>query len=338
LRGRTFYAAWTLLAVVVITAACAPTQAYMIKDLMPPKRNIPGRIRKVAVVGFKAKENLGDVVIGKIAHKIQRSGRYTVFERDALKHILAEKNLAEADLAEVGSVQNLKLGAVDALVTGEIRTTWRQVDYWENKITGMIEGPYGIPIPKIEKVKTLADVGEITLNIKMVDLGGKAKVLAQHSFTKGFHSKKDKKLIQRLRDEKRQKGFTPMGVYELLIDDCVTEFVQLIIPYYVKVPVKLLKGGQLNDVGIKFMIGDNFEDAEESFKNAMSAEPEKIEPVYNLALCYEACDKLEPALEYYRKTLMLRPAHTPSIMGINRVRKKIKKEAAMKAKKALVEE
>jgi len=294
-------------------------EKYFVKHYRPAKFDIPRKIKKVAVVGFKAKENIGDVVIGKLSNKIQESKRFEIFDRDSLNMILAEKNLQEADLAEENMVKDLKLGAVDALVTGEIRTTWREEAFTETKWEPTITSGGSFSMKPVS-VKTLAHVAEITLNIKMLDLHNKAKVIAQQSYTKGFHSKKDKKLIDRLREKRRDEGVTPAGVYELLIDDCVTDFSKLIIPHYEQMPVNLLKGSPLVNQGIVFLKGDNVDDAEMSFRQAMECEPDKVEPVFNLAVCCEAGGKSEEALKLYKKCLMMKPGHTPSMEGINRIK------------------
>ena len=54
---------------------------------------------------------MGDVVIGKLASKVKESKRFTIFDRDSLNMILAEKDLAEADLrgGQVGRQQQSRL-------------------------------------------------------------------------------------------------------------------------------------------------------------------------------------------------------------------------------------
>ena len=313
-----------VLAVIVCAMLSCMEQKMLVKDFQPAKFEIPSRIKKVAVVGFKEKENLGDVVIGKLSNKIQESKRFEIFDRDSLNMILAEKNLQEADLAEESKVQDMKLGAVDALITGEIRTTWREEKFTEIKYAPGVDAGGNFTM-KPTPVESLAQVAELTLNVKMLDLGNKARVIAQQSYSKGFHSKKDKKLIDRLREERRDVGVTPAGIFELLIDDCCTDFAALIIPHYKMVPVVLMQGSATVNQGVNFMQGGNYEDAEASFKAAMAAEPGKIEPVYDLAVCYEFAKRYDEALDFYRKSLAMKPGYKPSADGINRVREKTRK-------------
>ena len=72
-----------MLAALVAAWGCGEDK-FVIRHWRPAKIQVPDRIRKVAIVGFKEKEDLGDVVIGKMASRIRASERFALFDRDSL--------------------------------------------------------------------------------------------------------------------------------------------------------------------------------------------------------------------------------------------------------------
>jgi Flp pilus assembly protein TadD len=85
-----------------------------------------------------------------------------------------------------------------------------------------------------------------------------------------------------------------------------------------------MKGSALVNQGIQFLSGGNCEDAEMAFKSAMTSEPDKVEPVYDLGVCYEVAGRDAEALELYRKALYMKPADARITAGINRMQARIK--------------
>jgi len=306
------------------TIGCG-TEKFVIRYNRKPKLDIPPRIKRVAIVGFTAKQDYGDIVTGKLAAKIRESGRFKIYDRESLKTIMDEKDLIESGLADTGAVKDLKLGAVDAMIVGEVRAMTQIVDYEETRYKVQNVGGYPMPVPY--KVTIKVPVYELSLKIKMIDVTSKARVIAAQSYSKSHHPKRDRKQIDRIRKARGKKGVTPQGIFEVLIDDCVSDFCKLIIPYKVELTVKLMKGSGLINTGVTFLKGSNVEDAEECFKTVLETEPNKIEALYNLAVCYEVSGRLLEARKLYKKCILLKGGeHRPSAEGINRITAELKRQ------------
>jgi len=311
-----------LLLFVGLLAGC-DTEKFIITYNRPAKLDVDPRIKKVAIVGFKQKEDYGDLVIGKLNGKIRKSERFKIIERENLSTIMKEKDLIEADLAEVGVVRDMKLDKVDAIITGKVRAMTQQVDYNDTRYRIQNVGGYPVPVPYTVRIKV--PVHELSLEIRMIDLTRKGRIVYGQSYSKSFHSKKDKKLINKIREKRRQKGVTPAGVFETLIEDCVDDFVSYIIPHEISIKVKLMKGSKFVNTGVTFLKANNVDDAEEWFDMALQKDPNAVAPNYNLAVCYEVAGKFSQAIKLYKRCIILKEGeHTASAEGISRIKEEMK--------------
>ena len=120
---------WLLVGLVVFVAlGCSSTKVYHMKmtTYYPPKmaHKLPAKV-KVAVLGGRrsgVRAGIADQVARRIERWLQRDPRYSIIERELLKEIMAEKELAETGLLERQAelTAKAKMRGVDALILVEV--------------------------------------------------------------------------------------------------------------------------------------------------------------------------------------------------------------------------
>jgi curli biogenesis system outer membrane secretion channel CsgG len=102
-------------------------------------------------------EGMADMLITALV----KTGKFRVFERDALDEILAEKNLSMSDLANPGANAEQKLEIGDILVKASIT----EFGYKEGEVGGSVASSF------LKSAKVGSYTGRVAVDMRIIDIG-----------------------------------------------------------------------------------------------------------------------------------------------------------------------
>ena len=93
-----------------------------------------------------------------------------------------------------------------------------------------------------------------------------------------------------------------------LIEQCVAEFVSMISPHEVVVPVKLAKGkSKLVETGNKLAVAGDYDEALDCYLSAIEAKGDDHGAVFNAGVMHEAMRQFKKAEGYYDRARKIEP-------------------------------
>ncbi len=283
-----------------------------------PKYTISDNVKKVAIVQFGAKsgteEKWGEIASDCLASVMdeydKKFHRFTLVDRKRLKAIMEERDFQMSVADTDQAVEFGKIAMVDAMIYGTV-----YIDQVERIETHEVSGPYGVKIP----VKSEYRASTAAVTFAMADVQT-TKTICSVTITRKYDSKsmskEEKKLYKNV--EKNLAGITQM-----LIDQCVREFVSKISPHEVEVQVQLEAGKtkQIKD-GNNFAAEREYKDAITMYESGLAEASNDDGAMFNIGVCYEAMGQLTDAEMWYDKAIRIRPE--PEYI---RARKRVRVEA-----------
>ncbi|MDD5718128.1 MAG: CsgG/HfaB family protein [Candidatus Krumholzibacteria bacterium] len=123
-------------------------------------RVVVGSFENKADAGWYHGPEPGDGMADMLITALMKTGKFRVYERDALAEILAEKNLSMSDLAKPGVTAAQKLEIGDILVKAAIT----EFGYKESKAGGALS--------KVSKSASLGSyTGRVAVDLRLIDVG-----------------------------------------------------------------------------------------------------------------------------------------------------------------------
>lgn len=277
-----------LLTITVMATAfmgCAAT-TIQVPRTKPAEVNL-GNVKKVAVASIDG--DGGQDFSDKLTQAIMESGKYEVLDRQHLAQISSEQNLAvgEAGAAGLGKV----LGAA-ALVVGRISKSAYEERVSANEGTCYAGGKSG---PCTTYTRT--GIHHLAVNLKVIDVGS-GKILATKTITGDAGAKREEQVLAvKTSDPDAIVRIVPPldntdAFKEDAVNQVVAQFMKLIAPYKIMVPVVLYEQDKnpAAKAGVAAAKAGNWSTAIAQFKTALSvAEASPIPEVkakahYNLGV------------------------------------------------------
>ena len=347
---KRYFPAVSIFTLFILFLSCSGPSMVAVKVQKPAAIHLPG-IRKIAVVDFVGEDRSGSQIATLTQSLLMGTQFYEILERDKLKRVLEEQNLAmagvvdDATAAEVG-----RLLGVDAMIFGEVTmydvddiqkekmvkervgTGRYQTVEKKDKKTGKIKKERKeiykeLMVPKKYWVRT----GDVAINFRVVAVET-GVLLAAHSDSKSYDSEKHISFLQALTDTRNLK---PKGeILSELSQEICKKFVQMIAPYYLTENRTIESGGGNIGIGAKYAESGLWPEAMEAWQQALMELPEEPAVYYDLGLGFEVAGELDKAEKMYSRAVKMKQKKL-YMSAINRIRK-AKKEHA-KLKKQLME-
>ena len=348
---------WFMLVVLVaLGVGCSTSKIYTVKMVTyyPPKmaRKLPAKVKVAVLAGRRSGVRVGvaEQVARRIERWLQRDPRYSIIERELLKEIMAEKELAETGLLERQAelTAKAKMKGVDALILVEVShysAKKVEITKHEKKVersslivpfvyrSGRKTRVGVIPlIGRKEKIVAVHYYGvkaQISATVRMVNVAT-AEVIATESETGSYTSPLVK---ERPPEESETKALL------LAVDNCIAKFLENIT--WTGVEEKFVLSKERNDAwrrGNSLASQGVYDMALAAFKQALAdpavqAEPASVAALhYNIGLVYEAMGDYANAEASYRQALGLAQAATYA-KALTRIRKKRERGATVKPPK-----
>ncbi|MBN1941758.1 MAG: tetratricopeptide repeat protein [Phycisphaerae bacterium] len=280
-----------------------------------PQYTISDNVRKVAVVQFGAKsgteERWGEIASDCLASVMdeydKKFHRFVLIDRKRVQAIMEERDFQMSVADTDQAVQFGKIASVDAMIYGTVF-----VDQDEKIEVHQVSGPYGVSIP----VKTEYRRSTAAVTFAMVDVQT-TKTICSVTITKKYDSKGMSK-EEKERYKKVEKNLP--AITQMLIDECVREFVGKISPHEVEVQLQLEAGKakQVKD-GNNFASEGEYRDAIRMYQAALSEAPDDDGAMFNIGVCHEAMGQLTEAETWYNKAIAIN-ANPEYIRARKRVR------------------
>jgi len=347
-------ARWLLMApLLVVALGCTTTKVYRMKmvTFYPPKmaHKLPAKV-KVAVLAGRRKgvrAGIDEQVARRIERWLQRDPRYSIIERELLKEIMAEKELAETGLLERQAelTAKAKMRGVDALILVEVSNYSAKkvrITKHERKVErSSLIVPFvyrsggktrmGV-LPIIGRKERIVPVhyygvkAQISATVRMVNVAT-AEVIATESETGSYTSP----LVKERPPEESETEALMVAV-----DNCIAKFLQNITWTGVEEQIVLAparnkpweRGNSLAAQSIYDMALTAYQQAARD--PAIRAQPASLAALYyNIGLMHEALGDFRSAEAQYRQALgMVQDAVYAK--ALKRVRDKIERGATVK--------
>lgn len=283
-----------------------------------PQYTISDKVKKVAVVQFGAKsgteEKWGEIASDCLASVMdeydKKFHRFTLIDRKRLQAIMEERDFQMSVVDTDQAVEFGKIAMVDAMIYGTV-----YIDQVEKIETHNVSGPYGVSIP----VKSEYRASTAAVTFAMVDVQT-TKTICSVTITRKYDSKTMSKEEKQLY-KKVEKNLA--AITQMLIDECVREFVGKISPHEVEVQLQLEAGKtqQVKD-GNNFASEKEYKDAIDMYQSGLAEAPDDDGAMFNIGVCHEALGQLTDAETWYDKAIRVRP--DPEYI---RARKRVRVEA-----------
>lgn len=283
-----------------------------------PVYTVPQSVHKVAVVQFGAKsgteQRWGEIATDCLASVLdeydKRYHRFRLVDRKHMSAIMEERDFQMSIQDTDQAIAFGKIAKVDAMIYGTV-----YVDQEEKIEVHKVSGPYGVSIPvKSEYRRSTAAVTFTMINIQT------AKTICSVTITRKYDSKGMSK-EEKEKYKKVEKNLP--AITQMLIDECVREFVGKISPHLVVVQLQLEAGkSKLVKNGNNFAAEREYKDAIDVYLSALQEHPDDDGAMFNIGVCYEAMGMLTKAELWYNKALKINPE-----MEYIRARKRVRVEA-----------
>lgn len=340
----------------LLVVGCSTAKVYRMKMVTyyPPKMayKLPGKMKVAVLAGRRSgvRAGIAEQVARRVERWLQRDPRYSIIERELLKEIMAEKELAETGLLERQAelTAKAKMRGVDALILVEVshyNAKKVRITKYEKKV---VRSSTVIPfvyksggktrwgvVPLVSRKEKVVPVdyygvrAQISATVRMVNVAT-AEVIATESATGTYTSPLVK---NRPPDESETEALL------LAVDDCIAKFLENItwtgVSEEFVLPVARNKawerGNSLAAQGIYDM-------ALSAYRQAMTDPAVRSQPPllaalhYSMGLLYEAMGNYKVAEEEYRRALGLAQVAAYG-EALKRVRTKTERGATVKPPK-----
>jgi curli biogenesis system outer membrane secretion channel CsgG len=319
-RLRMLEAGSALLALSVLSCAM---QSKVRVDVQKPAAVHLSGVRKIAVADLRGPMSSGPAMASLVQSMLMETGFYQLVERDKIAGILDEQKLAQAGVTDESTAKEVgQLLGADALVFGEITTYGVEPDETgSEKIekkegTGKYETVEEKNIFTGKKHKVRKEIkrtvwvdqyyrirrGTVAVNFRVADVET-GKLLAVHSDSKSYNSGK---VV-----EGSGTSLKPEGE---ILNDLSTQvakgFVQLIAPHRVTETRAIESGSGKIGEGKKFAQSGLWQDAFESWQEAVRLTPNESAAHYDLGLAFEVRGDLDEAEKAIRKAVSIKQKKT----------------------------
>lgn len=276
----------------------------------PPEVEVPERVKKIAIAPFTGQTQrevrYGDVASDKLAGSLheynQKFQRYQLVDRKRVAQVLAEQDMQKAISDSGTAVQAGKIANVDAIIFGDVK-----IDSQRIPATRRVPDPGSRSYFRTEHYTKLKVTAIISFTMTDVQT---TSMLATHTSTCTFDSDKQNKGTGFARIVGMMGGSdeeTPViEAANLLIDQCVQQFVAQISPHEQKMAVKLEKGKtKAVSQGNKLAQSGDFQGAIDMYQEGLEEEPRDDGAKFNIGLMYEAMQDYPNARKYYDEAYRL---------------------------------
>ncbi|RKY17711.1 MAG: hypothetical protein DRP63_03245 [Planctomycetota bacterium] len=343
---------FVLVALAALGVGCSTGKVYTLKMVTyyPPKmeHKLPAKVKVAVLAGRRSgvREGVAEQVARRVERWLQRDPRYSIIERELLKEIVAEKELAETGLLDRQAelTAKAKMKGVDALILVEVSNYSAKrvkITKHEKKVErSSLIVPFVYRSGKKTKVGMIPIVGrkekivavhyygvkaQISATVRMVNVAT-AEVIATESETGSYTSPLVK---ERPPEESETEALL------LAVDNCIAKFLENIT--WTGVEEKFVLSKARNDAwrrGNSLASEGVYDMALEAFKQALTDPALQTEPSclaalhYNIGLVYEAMGDYANAEEAYRQALGLAQAATYA-KALTRLKKKRERGATV---------
>ncbi|MBN1780514.1 tetratricopeptide repeat protein [bacterium] len=304
--------------ILALMSACSSTSRVNVQVMKPAEIHLQG-IHQMAVVDFQGPERSGSQVATTLQSLLLQKKQYTLIERDKLKQVLEEQNLAMTGVVdEASAVEIGRILGVDAMIFGEV--TQYQVERDENGVEKVSKkegtGKYewveqkNIFTGKKQKVKkeimktVLVDQhykvrrGTVAINFRVVNVET-GVLLAVHSDSKSYDSGK---VV-----EGSGKSLKPKGqILAELAREITKRFANMISIHELTQQLYVEPGKGNIDLGRKYAENGLWPEAVEAWEQAVTDTPKEPAVYYNLGVAYEIDGEFDKAEELYKKAMSLK--------------------------------
>ena len=316
----------------VLWMGCASNKATL-KVMAPAEVNVQD-IRRIAVVDFRGPQNSGQAVASKLIARLWESNFYTLVERSELQRILEEHAIGMSGVVDVNTaVEAGKLLGVDAILLGEViqyqvedskdhRKVKRKVwtGEYERDAKGNIIYEKTLFGGKVKKKKykevlvteeILTRSGTVTVGFRMVDVRT-AEIRATRQVSHTFQ-----RTVVVGKEQLPARG----EILNQLLDKCVNEIVNMLVPHEVQVTVQFEKGSDALNRGIELAKSGLWDKAVAVWEAAVKKNPADPRAWYNLGIGYEALLQLDKAEKAFDRAVSLKTKKL-YIQALKRVRER----------------
>jgi len=298
--------------------SCASTSRINVQVLKPADIHLTG-VKKLEVVDFQGVDRSGSQIAAKLQSLLLQKQQYELVERDKLKQILEEQNLAMTGVVdEASAVEIGKVLGVDAMIFGEVTTYQVEPDERGTEKVEKKEGTgkyewveqKNIFTGKKKKVKkeimktVLVDQryrirrGTVAINFRVVHVTT-GQLMAVHSDSKSYDSGK---VVEGSGKKMKAKG-------QILSDlslEIIKKFVRMISIHEMTQQLFVEPGKGNIDVGRKFAENGLWPEAFDAWQSAMKEFPNESAVYYNLGVFYEIDADYNQAETMYKKALAIK--------------------------------
>jgi tetratricopeptide (TPR) repeat protein len=330
-------AATALAALLACSAGCDSTgggsdkSAISITYSRAAEIELPADVRKLAIAEFTGQagqdSRWGEITSDKLSSALddynRKYQRYQLVDRKHLKDILGEQDIQLA-VSETGDATKIgKIAKVDAMIYGSAKISPEHVRATKN-VPSFDGGRPGMKTVSYQKLKVTA-----VISFTMDDINT-GKTIVSQTITKNFDSDRDSK----------QKGFA--GVMKsmsgsndqvpvaeaanVLIDECVQQFVRMISPHEVTIKERLAKSRSKDKAVLKLVaqgnrlaVSGDYSEALQCYQDALEQESDDDAALFDAGLMCEATEKYKEASEFYSKAIKANPEQDAYIRARSRV-------------------
>ena len=304
-----------LILLAVLLGACAKSASY--EKLVPAIYDVEG-IERVAVAEFDGLEQSGRIVAAEIAEGIVEIGYYKLFERSELERILAEREFSQSDHVDPGTVSELKLAGVDALIFGAVDVYSIDDQTGVTKVERTVGSGEYRTVEKKDKDGEVEEVREEIMETILIDRGyiiregtvgvtfrmaniNTGEIVAVKTETAHFKKK-------RWRDE-ADKLPTKDELLDNLSQTVVRRFLNQIQPTLVKSAVNFESHSDSHtEMAIKYAQAGLWEKAKGEFRKATEENPSNPAVHYNMAITCNVLGLHEEAIVAIERAIELDPS------------------------------
>jgi tetratricopeptide (TPR) repeat protein len=289
-------------------------QTVEIRYERPARKEIPARIRALAITPFEGKtreeKKWGSVAADKLAALLheynRRYKRYRLVDRTGLKKIMDERRLQLA-LSDPSTAPKLaKLARVDALTYGRVVVAARTEPY-----TRRVFDPFSRGFKSVRDYRRNVNVN---MTFRIIDTTSKTVIAL--AATRNYDSEKTKrttgKKIGRFIGVTGSDLSATDQVINDLITECVDEIVDTISPHEEVVREELEKGFTEHvKTGNALAVTGEYREALDCYLSGIEAKPDDHGAMFNAGLMYEAMGDLAKAAELYNRAFRHDPKKRP---------------------------
>jgi tetratricopeptide (TPR) repeat protein len=275
----------------------------------PAEVTLPPEIKTIAVtpfVGQTPDSKVGaEMACGLLATRLNAtlgaSGQYRIIERGSLQDIMKELDLADAGITDAATAAKAgKILNADAIIIGSVQISGSETVETKTETTYDKRG-----FPTTNTVQKLRRTGLASMTSKMVR-PETSEIFVSKTSSHSYDSNLRGGLSAFINDNSDIPA--PEAIARLLLEECVTDFYNMISPHEDFFEVELVGGkSDFTKSGIELVKGGMYQEAASQFEEAVKFKADDHASVYDLGVMQMILGDLPKAKENIDKALRMKP-------------------------------